>query len=296
MTKPIFLPRLSDHAVPNRSLLFQCPICKELTTLQVFQTSDQGLAIQCQECAEVFFYPTQEAKEEVSTASTVAAKTVEEEHPGASSRRLASKASLLAQSKDSPLDNPVLAKDEAVSAKKQPSTVIAKEPKSREGMKQCPKCSSWCDDSLSSCPSCGLLFANVGKTYVPSTEDAPSSTEEKGAWQLWSTVEDEWGDELTHEAFVKYCVSNELYDFVSLRYRQIKDLEDERSPKAEEQLGKIVDLVQQQFLLRQQSDTTMEDKVGRWKKAMAVFLLLLGFLAFYLIWRQMFAPSPVVIP
>ncbi len=294
MSNPLFLPCLSEHLIPERPLVFQCPLCKELTKLRFFQTSEEGLAIQCQECSDVFFYASETSEQAASPPHFVDALP---EVGGAeqSSSRRTTKQSLLAQAPQELTPLTVSTAKEASPATSQPSSA-RKVVELEIGKKRCPKCSERCAEALESCPSCGLLFANVGITYVPSTAESASTVEEKGAWKLWATIEEDWEDELAHEAFVKYCITNELYDFVSVRYRGIKDAEDERLVKAEAQLGKIVELVQQQFFLKQETDKTMQDKVGRWKGFLIAVLLVLGFLAFLLIWRQMLAPSKVMIP
>lgn len=294
MSNPVFLPRLSEHPIPERPLVFQCPLCKELTKLQSFQTSEEGLAIQCQECSDVFFYASG-ASEQAAIPSHSESALPEIGGSERSFSRRTSKQSLLAQAPQEPSPSAVSTATDVSPASSAPSSA-PKVSEPEPGKKRCPKCSERCAEALESCPSCGLLFANVGKTYVPSTAESASTAEEKGAWKLWATIEEDWEDELAHEAFVKYCITNELYDFVSIRYRGVKDAEDERQAKAEAQLSKIVELVQQQFFLKQETDKTMQDKVGRWKGFLIAILLVLGFLAFLLIWRQMLAPSKVMIP
>ncbi|TNE44789.1 MAG: hypothetical protein EP343_29455 [Deltaproteobacteria bacterium] len=294
MSNPVFLPRLSEHPIPERPLVFQCPLCKELTKLQSFQTSEEGLAIQCQECMEVFFYTSEALEQDAQSLDSPDALPTAEGSERSFSRRT-SKQFLLAQASVEATPPTVsVTKDTATTASQPSSAPKVSEPE--VGKKRCPKCSERCSEDLESCPSCGLLFANVGKTFVPSTAESASTAEEKGGWKLWATIEEDWQDELAHEAFVKYCITNELYDFVSIRYRGVKDAEDERQGKAEAQLGKIVELVQQQFFLKQETDKTMQDKVGRWKGVVIAILLVLGFLAFLVIWRQMMAPSKVMIP
>ncbi len=151
---------------------------------------------------------------------------------------------------------------------------------------RCPKCLHHCAQELESCPHCGLVFANIGVTFVPTPSKDPDSPKAKGALSLWSELEDDWGNESLHSRFVQYCVANELFDLVTTQYREVKEMKPERKKKAEAQLATIVEHVQRHFLVLQKEDETLTSKTGSWRFILTLILLGFGLVVSFILWQQ----------
>lgn len=266
---------LSQYTSPQRSLLFQCPGCKELTTLSDFSTSAEGVAICCRECSQIFFYPVSSHKEQ----SAYTERKIPEEST-------AKETTVAIGSPESPMAGRASVKQTNRMAEK----------KDRDEEKICVKCGATSGKLAAACRHCGLVFANVGVTFRPSSRDTMTEPHEKAAWMLWDDVCKNWDDSTLHDKFLQYGMAHEMFEFVSLRYREAKEKDGQYADMAQQQLGKVVELVQQQFLIKMQRDESGQQRVKSWKMVLVVLLLMLGLVAFYIIWRQAFAPSQVVLP
>lgn len=304
---------LRDYPIPSKSLLFQCPLCKELTRLESFTTVADGFVGHCSECSELFAYRStvqtlMALQSKASPKGKRKAKALEVKGPATPSLRGSSESSAESDrwarwSEDSQgsLSDATEGSKEALQASPsspdmQKSDVAKKSAKTArrpvlEGGQHCPKCNKRCAESLKSCPHCGLAFANIGLTFVPSSPESAGTPQEKAAWGLWQEIESDWDNDGLHDRFVQYCVSNELFDLVVARYREVRDEASERSPKAEIQMGSVVEHVQRNFLLFQQKEESLSSKTNSWKFFLSLLLLSFGLLMLFLFWRQSVVPQ-----
>ncbi|HAA58349.1 MAG TPA: hypothetical protein DCE42_26540 [Myxococcales bacterium] len=234
----------------SRPLLFQCPLCKELTTLTRAHSTQQGFTLHCDECDKEVFYPTDTEASKNATEHTLTQTLI---HPSTSVQKESEsvpalhlgnhvdKASSVVVGKSAPdVDEPVV----------QNSTPEVDEPAGRS----CPKCGFQNDEETESCPKCGLLYSNVGVTFRDAFGQEAESAEEKTAMELWEKVLKDWDNRQCHEAFVQWSLQHELFDLAATCYRHEKMSRGGADPIADEQLERIVGLVQQQFLMMQQRE------------------------------------------
>lgn len=292
----MFSQLISQYPRPHRDLLFQCPYCKELVSLKKFATSDAGVALECPSCAVVFFYeaPTRTSSEEKPSQPIDKALSAREpvfqakvETAAATQPADVVVGVVREESRAKGVDVPITPNQRATT---QASAEVGVE------SRICPKCGALSPASASSCRNCGLLFANVGVTFRPKSRDSATDPLEKAAWILWEEVEKNWENSTHHEKFLQYGIANEMFEFVSSRYRETKERGGVYADVSQTQLIKVVELVQQQFAIKMQRDESSQQRVRSWKFLLTFFLLLFGLVAFYLIWRQMFVPSQVVVP
>ena len=221
----------------SRPLLFQCPLCKELTTLTRAHSTQQGFTLHCDECGKEVFYPTDIEAPKNATKHPPIQTSI---HPTTALQKEPETASVLHQ--DSDVDE--------LSAAVEKSTPDVDEPVGRS----CPKCGFQNDEETESCPKCGLLYSNVGVTFREAYGQEPESAEEQTAVELWEQVLKDWDNRQCHEAFVQWSLQHELFDLAATCYRHEKMSRGGADPIADEQLERIVGLVQQQFLMMQQRE------------------------------------------
>ena len=65
---------------------------------------------------------------------------------------------------------------------------------------RCPKCGRGRADSGAACARCGLIFARWSKTEAP--RDTGLGPEGEA---LWTDLQQRWGEQEQHDAFVKHC-------------------------------------------------------------------------------------------
>jgi len=244
------------YSEPSKLLRYQCPLCKELTILENFETNDEGIAIVCSECEGIFFYRS----------------------PRTIPFTPAIKNSLFSNL------------EKTKSQKETEATSINKEEKEgrergERNIKTCPKCSTTYAKENNSCPNCGLLFSNIGRTFVPTKKDEVKLPQKEMAISLWEALLPDWENLEAQDKFTRFCMSNDLVDFASASYLDIKKKGGQYSKLADKQINAILLLAQEQYLQQRDTGEDTTKKVKRWKFILSIILLSFGALAFYIIWR-----------
>lgn len=279
---------------PQQPLIYQCPSCHVLTVLGHFSTTKEGLSLTCLVCQESTFFPNPTLHPEavINAASGALKLSVKEDQVHASieplgAAEVATTSKVASAAKDaSSLPVEADAKEDAALSEAAPAIAAPQEaPRSPEAdEKRCPKCSQICKQNAKDCPRCGLHFANVGVTFDPERMTTPQNPIEAKALELWEEIETQWDQSAHHDRYIQYCHLNDLLEMAAFHYRKVKDEDAARAASAAVYLNRIIELVQQQFL-SQQSKSTVEETVQKGKWALMIGLLVLGLMAFYVIWR-----------
>ena len=86
------------------------------------------------------------------------------------------------------------------------------------GTAHCPKCQRDRAGDLTACPRCGLVFELWKEDAA-----APLPSLDATAEALWQTARSDWTNTLAHEAFIKYCLQNDLLGPAGRLYRERLD-------------------------------------------------------------------------
>lgn len=149
---------------------------------------------------------------------------------------------------------------------------------------QCQKCGNR-QDKVEACVACGFVFANYVEGEMP-WELIPDWQEEEltKAEELWTAAVGS-RDEEAHQAFIAYCVANELESFAGrkLRFRLADEPDDALVAR---HLGEMLERGQASLLAKMQaSKSQMQERASAFKKNMLWIVFLVGMaLAMGFIW------------
>lgn len=351
---------------PSRALIFQCPLCKELTTLQQFSCSEQGITILCTACEDSFFYAasasatasdtphlfqtptdaqpsakqataqkstdakdTSDAEGSTSPEAPTPAKAADSAKPPAKTTDSSTTSGTSEASTDSSSEKVGFGAEQKDAQKEETATSVreeAQEAPSRESKAQegppkessrdepdeaevsasktsseeeqgkekaliCPKCSHALEEIRADCPKCGLLFENIGVTYSAINIDAPKNFKEREVFALWKKVLDNWEESEKHELFLQACSLHGMFELAASLYQREKLERGEDDPVSKKQLDRLVDMVQQQFVLQQQEEANTEQSVKTGKLLLTAFVFVLGLFLFYMMFRSWTPPT-----
>lgn len=251
---------MSLPTIPH-PLIFQCPLCKNLTRLVDFSASEDGLIVRCEICEKKFFSPSPQKQLPKQSKSIHKKEQV---------------VSDISEQVVSDISN-----DEK-DIKKPTNT----------DKKECPKCGFFADKDREDCPKCGLAFENVGVTFEPPAIKEPQTPQEELAQELWNDILLTWTEESKHEKFIQFCVINELFEFASIRYNKEKRIRDDSV--AEKQLKALFKSVQQSlFLANKEKDS---DKSTKYTRNILIVLVSLGLIVVFYFLMQALFNMPTMIP
>lgn len=103
-------------------------------------------------------------------------------------------------------------------------------PSPAEQATTCPKCSHR-QRNAESCDRCGLVFArwDPGKALAPTDEAAEA---------LWAAVEQDWGADGKHRAFLDYCTAMGLFAYAAQQYGRVR-ADDARRERAAAEIARL---------------------------------------------------------
>ena len=195
--------------IPSKPMLFQCPLCKEMSRLTDFHTSEQGLEVRCAECEGVFFY------EQPATSSLTI--------PTPSPQPVQKKPEPVSLDKGSyPLGavpEPPSSELSRTSQSVQKSSVQTSATTSPGPTRSCPKCGHVNPQSRESCIKCGLDFQKAVELDFQNTLHSDPVVAER-ADTLWQEVLNHWEDPRAHERFLTLCSAYGMYQTAGRLYRE----------------------------------------------------------------------------
>lgn len=257
----------------ERPLIIQCPLCKSLTPMKLFSTSQEGLNWTCSVCEKELF-----------SAATVQ-KDSEKKNP-VKKKKSKSQSKATLESEDISSSKVKESKQDKTSSSFSDKKEVS-ECSDESEQHSCPKCFAVLSDGMMDCPKCGLSFENIGVTFNPEQLLQATNSSESSALMLWDKIEQDWESSDKHDAFIQFCHAQDMLDRAALHYRKILSLKDEREQLAKKRLERIVELVQQQFLVEQHRRDSVTDTVQRGRTFLILGILGFAVLAFYIIWQAM---------